>query len=742
MSMRILVSLLTCSTRFTLSRSTTSQISHSFVRNYASTCRNINPLTGYYCPREFGTYRPPYSTSSYPCILLASDKMRYEGIQSHYDFRTLTPEDIKAATKIIIQEAKAVYDVVGALSREDINYKTAIKPLIDIERDSSTKGVALQLPSMVALDKGVRDASSDSEKELDEFSVEMSMRKDVFDNIVAFSETEEAKALEGEYKRFVEKSIVNGKRNGLHLSEEKRDEIKKLKKRISELGIDFNKNLNEDTTHLFFDEKDLGGIPADLLNSFERGEDGKCKVTMKYPHFFPVTRKCTNPKTRQIMETTYQSRCKKENTAIIEEIVELRQKQTEILGYENHAAYIQELRMAKNPKDVAKFLDELAVKLQPLWEEEKKVMLDLKEKEAKEVGFEFTNKLDFWDFRYYMAMVEEKLYAVDQEKLKEYFPMEVVTSGLMDIYQKILGLKFTKVEDADVWHDEVELFRVDDLSSGETIGYFYLDLYPRDGKYGHACMMQLQAGCLDDQGNRQKSVVVMITNFSKPSKDKPSLLDHKEVETYFHEFGHVMHGICSKAETERFFGTNVERDFVEAPSQMLENWVWQEEPLRLMSKHYKDGTPLPKEMLDKLVASKKANAGGFNLRQITLATFDQRLHTSPKDTKIDSAALVAKTYKEIVGIDTIPGTNFAAIFGHLVGYDAQYYGYMWSEVFCQDMFETRFAKEGVMNSSTGMDYRNLILAPGGSIDAMDMLKNFLKREPTPDAFLKSKGLSL
>jgi len=318
--------------------------------------------------------------------------------------------------------------------------------------------------------------------------------------------------------------------------------------------------------------------------------------------------------------------------------------------------------------------------------------------------------------------------------------MEVVTAGLMDIYQRILGLKFTKVDGEEVWHEDVEQWRVDDAETGQNIGYFYLDLYPRDGKYGHACMMQLQPGCKDSQGNRQKSVVVMITNFSKPTKEKPSLLDHKEVETYFHEFGHVMHGICSNTNTSRFFGTNVERDFVEAPSQMLENWVWQEESLRLMSGHYKDSSALPKEMVDKLVASRNANAGGFTLRQIFLATFDQRLHSAKG--KVDTAAIIRDTYKEIVGIDVIPGTNFAAIFGHLVGYDAQYYGYLWSEVYSQDMFATRFEKEGVLNAKTGLDYRNLILAPGGSKDGTELLKDFLGREPNQEAFLRSKGLAL
>jgi len=664
--------------------------------------------------------------------------VRFDGIKSYYDFRQVTSDQLKTDAQKLIDDCKAVYDSVAKV--EAVSFSSVIQPLLNVDADSAHRGVALQLPGMVATDKSLRDASSDAEKMLEEFEVEMSMRKDVFDNILAFSKSDEAKTLSPEMKRYVEKQVNDGMRNGLHLDEAKRDEIKAVKKRISELGVEFNKNLNEDTTFILLDQSELSGVPEDLVGSFEKDEEsGKLKVTMKYPHFFPVTRKCNNPETRLRVEKTYQTRCMEENTKILEEIVTLRQKQAELLSYENHAAYIQEVRMAKDPGTVKQFLNDLGAKMLPLWKEEQDVMMRMKEEEAKELGFEFDGKLNFWDFRYYMTMVEEKQYAVDQEKLKEYFPMEVVTAGMMDIYQRILGLKFTRLEGGEVWHDEVEMWQVDDVETKETIGYFYLDLYPRDGKYGHACMMQLQPACLDKEGQRQKSVVVMLCNFAKSTKDKPSLLDHREVETYFHEFGHVMHGICSQTETSRFFGTHVERDFVEAPSQMLENWVWKEESLRLMSKHYKDGTPLPKEMLDKLVASKNANAGGFNLRQVFLATFDQRLHTLKGAP--NTAELIKDTYKEIVGIDTIPGTNFAAIFGHLVGYDAQYYGYLWSEVYSQDMFQSRFDKEGVLNLKTGLDYRNMILRPGGSKDGMDLLKDFLGREPNNAAFLKSKGLS-
>jgi len=654
------------------------------------------------------------------------------------DYRQMTGEQVMQEAKQLIQDCKVIYDRVGSVKPSDVNFDNILAPLLDVDRDSYTRGVTLQVAGMVALSQEVRDSSSEAEKLMDEFSVEMSMRKDIFDNLVAFSGTGEAANLKPELKRYLDKMIIEGKRNGLNLAEEEREKVKIIKKRISELGVNFNKNLNEDTSHAFFTKEELLGVPEDLVNSLEKNDEGKLKVTMKYPHFFPVTRKCKNPSTRFQVEKLFQSKCKEENTKIIEEIINLRQDQAKILGYQNHAAYIQEVRMAKNPETVKNFLSELAVKLQPLWVKEREIMLGMKKTECESLGLEFDETLNYWDLRFLQSLVEEKQYAIDQEKLKEYFPMEIVTRGLLEIYQRILGLKFTKLDNMEVWHDDVQVYQVQDKTSGQVLGYFYLDLYPRDGKYGHACMVQLQQGCLDNKGERQKSVVAMICNFSKSTADKPSLLDHKEVETYFHEFGHVMHGICSQADTSKFFGTHVERDFVEAPSQMLENWCWQEESLGLMSGHYKDGSALPAEMLQKLIQSKNANAGIFNLRQILLASYDQKLHSGSQN--LNTAAEWERMHKEMFDMPTIPDTNFAATFGHLVGYDGQYYGYMWSEVYSQDMFEARFAKEGVMNEKAGLDYRNKILHPGGSRDAMALLEDFLGRAPNPEAFLRSKGL--
>nr|XP_060640699.1 thimet oligopeptidase [Anolis sagrei ordinatus] len=658
----------------------------------------------------------------------------------------LTAAQIRSSAEELIARSKRTYDAVAALQREEVSCENTLQALANAETHYTGQRNLLDFPQNVSPCQAVRAASTEADKALSAFDVETSMRADVYQRLLWLQEKlgDDGGPLNSEAKRYLERLLKLGRRSGLHLPQETQQKIKEIKKRLSVLCIDFNKNLNEDTTFLPFSREELGGLPEDFLSSLEKTEDGRLKVTLKYPHYFPLMKKCHVPETRKRMEECFNSRCKEENSRILKELLELRAQKASLLGFPTHADFALEMTMAKDRKTVGHFLDDLAGQLAPLGERERAALLELKQAECEGRGLPFDGRLWAWDLRFYMNLLEETRFSVDQERLKEFFPLEAVTQGLLGLYQELLGLDFHLETGGEgvptAWHPDVRLYSVRDAASGDALGHFYLDLHPREGKYGHAACFGLQPGCLLPDGRRQAALAAMVANFSKPTAQAPALLQHDEVETYFHEFGHVMHQLCSQVEFAMFSGTHVERDFVEAPSQMLENWVWEKEPLRRMSRHHRTGEVLPEVLMDQLIRSRQANAGLFNLRQIVLAKVDQALHTRPG---ADPAEEYARLCDEILCVPATPGTNMPASFGHLAGgYDAQYYGYLWSEVFSMDMFCTRFKQEGILNPKVGLDYRRDILCPGGSLDASEMLVHFLGREPKPDAFLASKGLKV
>lgn len=689
-----------------------------------------------------------FAAAKHLCIAssLAVDRSRRDmdvsngtapGVLRSWHFN-LEPQDLHARASKIMVECQKIYDKVGALEGDDVTFESVLGEIAEAQRIFANERLFLDLPMYVSTRREFRDASAEVSSKLNEFEVEIDMRPDIFAKLLLL-EKQDTSALSAEMRRFLERLIKLRKRDGLHLEPSVQEQVKSLKNEINDLGVRYTKHSNEENTVLEFSDDELAGTPEDFIKSLETLESGKRKVTLKHPHVMPIMKMATNPETRRKVNFACETRCLTENIPLLEKAIALRHKKALLLGYSSHADYITELLMARSGHNVRKFLTELSDKLQPLWLQEREAMLQLKEEECQRLGVPFDGELRVWDVAYYKNLVEERHYRVDQEKLRPYFPLDVVVKGLFAIYQTLLGLKFQELENPALWHPEARMFQVNDATSGALVGYFCMDLFPRDGKYSHFCNIPLQPCCTKKDGSRQVGVVAVVCNFPKPTEDKPSLLTHSDVTTFFHEFGHTMHHLCSRAELVMFEGTSVERDFLECPSQMLENWCWSLESLRLMSQHHLTGEPLPAELADPLVASRLANVAQFNLRQITLALFDLELHLRPQ---ADTAQLFHEIQQGQLGYRPQEGTNFAANFGHLMGgYDAQYYGYLWSEVFSMDLFEARFKKEGILNPDTGMDYRRQILEPGSTKDADELLRNFLGREPRMDAFLVSKGLA-
>jgi thimet oligopeptidase len=316
-----------------------------------------------------------------------------------------------------------------------------------------------------------------------------------------------------------------------------------------------------------------------------------------------------------------------------------------------------------------------------------------------------------------------------------YFPLQQVVDGMLALTGEVFGLDYKPVN-TPTWHPDVITYAIHDVATGELLSHFHMDLFPREGKFSHAAAFPLVPGRLLDDGTYQKPVASIVANFTKPGADRPSLLQHSEVETFFHEFGHILHQTLTKAEMVRFSGSSTENDFVEAPSQIMQNWTWRPEVLRRFARHYQTGEPIPDQLVEQLTAAKNLNIALNSLRQAQFGLLDMWLHDDSPDKNVET---VLHRSVEVSLFPFHEGTFFPASFGHLFGYDAGYYGYLWSEVYGDDMW-SRFADEGVTNPKIGIEYRREILERGGSLDGMDLLRNFLKREPNNLAFLAKLGI--
>ncbi|EJD32446.1 zincin [Auricularia subglabra TFB-10046 SS5] len=513
-----------------------------------------------------------------------------------------TPESLKAEVNAVITAARTTHDKVAALPKPERTFANVFGALAEAEAAIDSRGELLGFYQHVSQDSALRDASADVEVALKEFGIEREMRIDLFE--AAKDAKASANALSGEDERLAEKILLEGKRAGLDLSESDRKELESLKKELSGLCVQFQKNCNEEKGRIAFTPEELEGIPADVLSGYTKRDDGKLELTFKTPDVMPLFKYAKNPVTRRTAWEGYESRVTV-NTAVFEKVLDLRRKIAVLLKYPTWADYITEVKMVKNAQAVIDFIADVESKLRPVGERDRAALLELKKKEEADADGNFY----VWDWYYYDRLYVERTLDLDDTLIKEYFPVDVVVPTIMKVYQDLLGVDFVAlsndVEKGDVWHPEVQRFAVWEAGATDAsgfIGYTYLDLYPREGKYSHAAVWPLVPGFdLPDGKTRNYPVTAMVANLAKPTPDRPALMTHDNVVTFFHEMGHVFHGLLSTTKYSRFHGTSVSRDFVEAPSQMLENWCWVPKVLSKMSSHYKTKEPLSDELIDKII---------------------------------------------------------------------------------------------------------------------------------------------
>lgn len=664
---------------------------------------------------------------------MTSERPVFKNGVLHFDYNA---DDVIKAEKLARVQLEKDLAAFVAIPKEQRTWENTIMGYGDIFEKYGDVFDTPMFLIYVSPDKDMRDKMSAFEAEISAYMVEIGTRKDIYNAIKDYADTNpslgvpEAKLLEEMMKGF--------KKSGLHLPDDQLEIYKKISTRRSELAINFSKNIRDNNDFEAVSLEQLEGLPQDYINRLAKTEDGKYKVTLAYPDYVPFMQNSTSDEARQALEYKYSRRGGEENVKILEESLKLRQETAKLLGYKTYADMRLEDRMAKNPKNVDNFLADLEKKLKPFGKKETKELMRYKEeKTSQKVKQLFPWESAFWSNKYL-----KENYEIDAEQIKEYFPTDVVISGMFETFGNLFGIKF-EAANIPVWHKDVKSFKVLDKETGALQAYIYMDMFPREGKYTHAACFGLVSGEEKKDGSYQTPFTAIVANFNPPSKDNPSLLKHSEVETLFHEFGHVLHNSLTKAKFAGLAGTSVAHDFVEVPSQILENWAWSPSVLKRISKHYKTGESLPDALISKMIKARPYSGGiygpaNFYLRQNFFAQYDMFLHENTK--AVDTTKTYFKMRKEISGVESSPGTVPQASFDHIMGgYSAGYYGYLWSKVIAEDFFSV-FEKNGIDNPETGKKFRDEILAVGGVYDEEKITEQFLGRKVDNKPFLKSIGL--
>ncbi len=579
---------------------------------------------------------------------------------------------------------------------------------------------------------------------LSEFSNDITLNQELFERIKTVYDLKDTLSLNEEQKTLLDKRYKSFSRNGANLETDKKETLRAIDKELSQLKLKFGENVLAETNKfemLITNEADLSGLPEGAKEAAKQTAESKDKegwvITLDYPSYIPFMTYADNRQLREHLSKAFGSKAFKsddlDNQDIVLKIANLRHQRAQLLGYDTHAHFVLEERMAKTPKNVEKFLNELLDKAKPAAEEEFKKLQNF----AKELdGIE---ELQKWDSAYYSEKLKQKLFSLDDEQLKPYFKLENVIDGAFTVANKLFDLNFEEIDNIDKYHEDVLTYKVTN-NKGDLVSIFYADFFPRAGKRNGAWMTSYKPQYVHN-GSMERPHVSIVCNFTKPTKSKPSLLTFNEVTTLFHEFGHALHGMLANTTYPSLSGTSVFWDFVELPSQVMENWCYEKEALELFARHYETDEVIPMELIDKIKASATFHEGMQTMRQLSFGLLDMSWHgqdptnitnVKEQETKAFGATQLYPDVKE-----NCMSTAFAHIFQG--GYSSGYYSYKWAEVLDADAFEY-FKEEGIFNKTIADKFKDHVLSKGGTEDPMTLYKRFRGHEPKPEALLRRAGL--
>jgi len=658
-------------------------------------------------------------------------------------FNQIKNSDYLTSIRHGINELKSEIDTI--LSNKNTTFKNTIEALdysgLKLDRITS---IFFNI-NAAETSKEIQDIAVTLSPELSELKNYILLNDKLYKKVKTVYNLTNKNSLSNEENTLLENTYKSFLRNGANLSNKDKNKLRKLDIMLGKLSLNFGQNLLKETNEyelLISDEKKLDGLSHDHKEAAKMLAKSKNKkgwlFTLDYPSFSALITYCKNRSLRKEITIAFGQRAFKNNESdnqkVILEIINLRYQKAILLGYKSYSEYVLEERMAKNTKNVMNFLEGLVEKVKPVAKKEFKVL----ENYAKSI--DNIDNLEKWDISFYTEMYKKHKYDVDQEKLKPYFSLTNVLNGAFEISNKLYGLNFKKISTIDTYNDEVNTYEVKD-EKNNFIALLYTDFHPRKGKRGGAWMTSYKPQYIF-KNNNQRPHISIVCNFTRPIKNKPSLLTFNEVTTLFHEFGHALHGILANTKFKSLSGTNVSWDFVELPSQIFENWCYEEEALNIFAFHYKTKKLIPIELINKIKESANYNQASQTLRQLSLAILDMNWHNI-NPIKIKSVKEYEhKILKKLTFIKDLNVTCTSTSFSHIFqgGYSSGYYSYKWAEVLDADAFEY-FKEKGIFNKSIASKFKDNILSKGGTQDPMDLYIKFRGRKPKINALLNRAGIS-